>query len=40
MLTALSIKDINYIAGTKHLLRGHTHFIEKLIDLGADVKFI
>lgn len=40
ILTALTIEDTSYIGGIEHLRRGHTHFIDKLLSLQADIEIL
>lgn len=40
ILTALAIEDTSYVGGIEHLLRGHTHFIDKLIGLEANIEVL
>ncbi len=40
ILAALTINDTSYIGGIEHLRRGHTHFIDKLLSLQADIEIL
>lgn len=40
ILTCIMIDDTSYVGGVEHLLRGHAHFIDKLISLQADIEIL